>query len=256
MLAVRYATRATRKSEVYLHYEPDEPIGMDYYFWVIRNERRTLVVDCGFTRTVGEHRGRTVLCEPPETLGRLGIDPLSVPQLILTHAHYDHVGNVPAFANAELIVSERKLAFWIGPCGERPQFATSVEAADIAVLAAARRHGRTTAVTGRHAGAPGVEVIEVGGHTPGQLIVVVATATGAVVLASDAVHYYEELDRDWPYTHIADLERTYLGYDTLRAMAAQPGTILVAGHDPAVRTRFPALGGGEPTALGNVYVVR
>ena len=70
------------------------------------------------------------------------------------------------------------------------------------------------------------------------MIVSVATATGTVVLASDAVHFYEEVERDRPFAIIADLPAMYRAYDLLADLAARPGTSLVAGHDPLVRARF------------------
>ncbi len=90
-----------------------------------------------------------------------------------------------------------------------------------------------------------MDLIEVGGHTPGQLIATVstgtpATAAGTAVLASDALHFYEEVERDRPFAILADLPGMYRAYDTLAQLASQPGTHLVAGHDPAVRARFDA----------------
>jgi len=61
---------------------------------------------------------------------------------------------------------------------------------------------------------------------------------GTVVLASDALHFYEEVERDRPFAILADLPGMYRAYDTLAQLAAQPRTHLVAGHDPLVRTRF------------------
>jgi glyoxylase-like metal-dependent hydrolase (beta-lactamase superfamily II) len=87
--------------------------------------------------------------------------------------------------------------------------------------------------------APGVELTEVGGHTPGQLITAVAAPDGSTaVLASDALHFYEEVERDRPFAILADLPAMYLAYDTLALLAGEPNTRLVAGHDPQVRTRF------------------
>ena len=65
-----------------------------------------------------------------------------------------------------------------------------------------------------------------------------ATADGTVILASDALHFYEEVERDRPFAIVADLPAMYRGYDTLAQLAAQPATHLVAGHDPLVRWRF------------------
>jgi hypothetical protein len=58
------------------------------------------------------------------------------------------------------------------------------------------------------------------------------------VLASDALHFYEEVERDRPFAILADLPAMYRAYDTLAQLATEPGTHLVAGHDPLVRSRF------------------
>jgi glyoxylase-like metal-dependent hydrolase (beta-lactamase superfamily II) len=87
--------------------------------------------------------------------------------------------------------------------------------------------------------APGIRLLTVGGHTPGQVIVVVGDR---IVLASDALHFYEEAERDRPFSIVADLPGMYLAYDRLAELAARPGARLVAGHDPGVRERFPTEG--------------
>ena len=58
------------------------------------------------------------------------------------------------------------------------------------------------------------------------------------MLASDALHFYEEVERDRPFAIVADLPGMYRAYDVLADLASQPDTWLVAGHDPLVRTRF------------------
>ena len=81
------------------------------------------------------------------------------------------------------------------------------------------------------------ELIQVGGHTPGQAVLVVATAGGPVVLASDAVHYFEELERDRPFSIVASLADMYAAFDQIRELAGD-GARVVAGHDPLVAERF------------------
>jgi glyoxylase-like metal-dependent hydrolase (beta-lactamase superfamily II) len=242
VIAVRYGTRITRKSEVFLHFgvygEPDAPIGMDYFFWIVRNAERTVLVDCGFNERSGARRGRTMLCPPAEALARLGVEPAGVSQVVVTHAHYDHIGNLGLFPSAEVVISASEYTFWTGPLADRPLFMTSAEAEDLDALRRARQDGRVVLVGGRHTVAPGIEVLEVGGHTPGQLVVLVTTADREVVLASDALHYYEELELDRPFTHVADLPAMYAGFATLRELA-EDGRPLVAGHDPEVMRRFP-----------------
>jgi len=247
VVAVRYATRAASKSTFFLRYhsygEPDAPQSLDYYFWVIGEGPDALVVDTGFDPAVGARRGRTCLCPPREALARLGVDPAAVSRLLITHFHYDHVGNVDAFPHAELLVPERELRFWTGPTASRAQFAEVVEPAEIARIAEAHRAGRAWTMGARTNVAPGVTAIDVGGHSPGQQIVLVETDGGPVVLASDAVHLYEEFELDRPFEIVADLADMYRAYDLVRDLCRLPGAVMVPGHDPEVMRRFPPVDG-------------
>jgi glyoxylase-like metal-dependent hydrolase (beta-lactamase superfamily II) len=240
--ALRYGTRTTRKSECYYRWssygEPDAEIGMDYFFWVLRRGDSVIVVDTGFEPDVGARRGRTCLCPPVELLRRIGVEPASVETVILTHLHYDHTGSLDAFPAAELVVQRAELEFWTSAEAKVPRFAAVVEQDEIARVAAA--HLRL--LDGDEQVGPGIEAICVGGHSPGQTVLVVAGTGRPVVLASDAIHYYEELERERPFEIFYDLEAMIEGYRTVRALSEQPGAALVAGHDPAVMNRFPALG--------------
>lgn len=239
ILAVKYGTRRGKRSEIFLNYhlygEADGPLEMDYFFWVIRNRDRTILVDCGFSDHGGRSRGRTRLADPLAQLAELGITPATVDQLVVTHAHYDHIGNLNAFPRAEVVMTEREYAFWTSPMGGKPLFATSAETDDIAALTELHTTGRLRLIGRRHK-EDGIELIEVGGHTPGQLIVIV---DDRIVLASDALHYYEEMTLDRPFLHVADLPAMYAAFELLRELA--PGRHIVAGHDPDVLRRFPAI---------------
>jgi glyoxylase-like metal-dependent hydrolase (beta-lactamase superfamily II) len=89
-----------------------------------------------------------------------------------------------------------------------------------------------------------VRLIELGGHTPGQLVVLVATPAGPVLLASDATHFTEELDRDMPFKHNTDLRSTFTGLDRMRQWR-ESGTVVavVPGHEPTTFDLFPRLEG-------------
>ncbi|MQA02547.1 MAG: MBL fold metallo-hydrolase [Streptosporangiales bacterium] len=240
VIAVRYGTRTSAKSENYLNYhlygEPDADVTMAYYFWIARNADRTVVIDTGFDTAVGVRRGRTSLIEPRYALTALGVD--TVDQVVATHGHYDHIGNLDLFPTAEVVVDRREYEFWHGPYGDRLLFAAPTELAELRQLTAIRDEGRLTLTGERHDVAPGIEAVRVGGHTPGQLVVTVATADGTAILASDAVHFYEEYELGRPFSVIADLEEMYRAYDLLAEMSQDRGRVLIAGHDPADADRF------------------
>jgi glyoxylase-like metal-dependent hydrolase (beta-lactamase superfamily II) len=247
VLAVRYGTRSTSASQVYLNWfvygEPDFPLEMDYFFWLVRGAGRVILVDTGFAPAAGDRRGRTTIVPPVEALRRLGVQPAAVDTVVVTHGHYDHTGNVSAFPGADVVMSGRELDFWAGPYASRAQFAHSAERPEIEHLVRLDGEGLLRRVSGRAEVAPGVTVREVGGHTPGQLVAEVDAERNPVVLTSDAVHYYEELERDRPFVVVADLAGMYAAFDTVGELAATHGTALVAGHDPLVMQRFPPADG-------------
>lgn len=248
VVIARYGTRTARRSEVFLNYglyaEDDGPIGMDYFVWIVRNAERTILVDTGFSRHGGESRGRDVLIDPPELYARLGVRSELSPLVVITHAHYDHIGNLALFPTSTVVIAEREFAFWTGPLGARALFHHSVEDSELEYLTRRHREGTLTVFDTRYEIVPGVEVIEIGGHTPGQSVVRVNTSDGVVLLASDAVHYYEELERDMPFSSVTNVADMYAGFDRIRGMAASGEIdLVVSGHDPSTLTRFtPATG--------------
>ncbi|HLU56147.1 MAG TPA: N-acyl homoserine lactonase family protein [Pseudonocardia sp.] len=258
VLAVRYGTRTATKADSFLNFhlygEPDASFEMDYSFWLVRGQGRTILFDTGFDAEVGRRRGRTTLVDPVAALAGLGVEPDGIDQVVVTHAHYDHIGNLHRFPDAEVVIARREYEFWTGPYANRFQLAHSTEAAELARLSQIRDQGRLRLVEDSLDLAPGIELVVVGGHTPGQMVAQVAAGGGAVVLAADALHFYEELERDRPFFVVADLVEMYRGFDLLREMTEDPGRLLVAGHDAEVRTRFPGRVAGLPGELAELVV--
>lgn len=251
VVIVKYGTRATTRSDVFLNFhlyrQVDEPMDMDYFFWVLRNERRTVVVDTGFSVAGGASRGRTQLAGVRELLEALGVDRAAGPTVVLTHAHYDHAGNLDLFPASRIVTSSAELEFWQGRHANKVLFHHSVDDEGVAELARANAEGRVDLFSGSCRVAPGIEVLELGGHTPGQAVVKVDTHDGVVLLASDSAHYYEELERDMPFSSVADLVAMYDGFARIRAMV-KSGEVrhVVSGHDPTTLDRFATRGDVGP----------
>lgn len=240
--ALRYASRPTHAASEFfrheLYGEPDGPMRLDYFFWLVRDGRRTVLVDCGFDRARSAAKGRYQDTDPVELLARLDVRPADVDHVVVTHLHYDHCGNVSLFPNATVSLARSELDAWSGQLGQRNLMRWLVEPAEVQMIMELQREGRALLVDSASEVLPGITVSRVGGHTPGQSIVQVRTTAGPIVLASDAMHFYKEAELDRPYNLFTNLEDLYRAYDLLRALQAQPGTTVVAGHDPLVTEQF------------------
>jgi glyoxylase-like metal-dependent hydrolase (beta-lactamase superfamily II) len=219
----------------------DKHMRLDYFTWVIRSPGQDIVMDAGFTAATNRTRGRNHFEDPSRALARLGVDPARVPYVILSHLHYDHCGDLDPFGSARFVVQADEVAFWTGPYGRRPEFARNVEVADILRVVRLNFEGRMLMVDGVREIVDGVWVHKVGGHTPGMQVTLVRTAAGIVVLASDASHFFENVECDRPFAVHTDLVQMYRTFDSMRELATSG--LVVAGHDPGLFQRFPAVDG-------------
>jgi glyoxylase-like metal-dependent hydrolase (beta-lactamase superfamily II) len=237
--AVRYATREARSGENFHGYDPhDAPMPLDYFVWAAVSDEHTLVVDTGFTAEVAAKRGREHLRCPTEGLARLGIDSARVPYVVLTHLHYDHAGNLEKFPAATFVVQDEEMAFWTGRYAGREHFRDTVEVEDVVHLVRENFEGQLRFVDGSEEILPGLEVHKAGGHSAGLQAVRVNTARGNVVLASDAAHFYANVEQDRPFSILHDLARVYGAFDLVLSLAGSPDRV-IPGHDPLVMERFP-----------------
>jgi glyoxylase-like metal-dependent hydrolase (beta-lactamase superfamily II) len=186
------------------------------------------------------------VCDPVEVLGRLGVAAADVRDVVLTHLHYDHTGNLAAFPRARFWVQDAELAFWTGRHAGRGELGAIVTPADVVELVRLNFERRVAFVDGDGEVAPGITVHRVGGHAPGLQVVVVETPAGRVLLASDASHFFANLEDDRPYAIVHSLPGMYAAFDRVRALAERPPrpALVVPGHDPLVMERHPAAGPG------------
>jgi glyoxylase-like metal-dependent hydrolase (beta-lactamase superfamily II) len=243
--AVRYGGLETHRSDVFLNHgdypDADGPATMDYYFWIVRNSARTVVLDTGFDPAVGARRGRTALIDPREAFDALEVVDDPATTVVLSHAHYDHVGNARHFRAATFLMARAEYDFWIGH--PRRLWVTDrlAEAAELDVLERAFDDRRLTLLDGGGPIAPGIDVVAGAGHTPGQLMLAVNTEDGPVLLTSDAVHVVEELERRMPFRHMCDLSAAADTYDVIDELL-RSGRVAraFAGHQPGLLGHYAA----------------
>jgi glyoxylase-like metal-dependent hydrolase (beta-lactamase superfamily II) len=257
VLALKYAELASfRRGDCFIGADDhDRPNPIDYFVWAIRNRDRTIVVDTGFDAVEGAKRGRKVVRAPAAALEHVGISAGQVDQVVVTHLHYDHAGTLSAFPKARFHLQAAEMAFATGPsmCHAHMRHPFTVD--HICEMVKNVYAGRVIFHDGDAEIAPGVTVHRIGGHSRGLQCVRVATASGPVVLASDASHFYENFETSRVFPVTVDVAEVLAGYQRLIALAGSARRI-VPGHDPLVLRRYPALNGATEGIVHRVDVAR
>jgi glyoxylase-like metal-dependent hydrolase (beta-lactamase superfamily II) len=240
--AIRYGTVAerTRNDNFITTDMHDAPMPIDYFVWAIANENRTIVVDTGFDRKEGDKRGRKITRLPSEGLAMVGIDAAKVEDVVITHMHYDHAGTLDDFPAARFHLQEREMQYATGRHMCHAPMGHAYSADHICQMVRKLFDGRVVFHDGVREIAPGISVHLIGGHTMGVQCVRVLTRRGWVVLASDASHFYENMEATSPFPIVYSVGEMIDGFATMRGLA-ESNRHIIPGHDPLVMQRYPAL---------------
>ncbi|WP_170363604.1 N-acyl homoserine lactonase family protein [Ruegeria arenilitoris] len=238
--AIKYADRNARIRADSFIMDDDHaaPHAMDYYLWLLRRGSQVILVDTGYDTDEGLSRGRPIAMDPREAMRPFGIAPEAIQQVIVTHLHYDHAGGLHLFPNATLHMQSAEMAFATGPCMCHGTLRAPFSAGHICEAVKRLYSGKVVFHDGDAELADGVTVHCIGGHSRGLQCVRVRTASGWMVLASDASHYYENFMARKPFPIVVDLQDMLDGFDKLQSLASAPG-LIIPGHDPLVRSVFP-----------------
>ena len=238
--ALRYATLlAYPTHELVAGADTSRRSDLAMMVWLLKGpgDRRVLV-DAGF------YRDEYVLDAKPaefhrssEVLESLGVAVGSITDIIVSHVHWDHVNGADLYPNARVWIQRAEFEYYVGPKGEALH--ADITRADAAMLAKLRAAGRAELVDGDAKEIiPGIRVFTGGRHTYASQYAAVNTRAGTVVIASDNVYLYENLDRHVPIGTTFDAKANLRAQDRMVGMA---GTrrLVIPGHDSEVFKRFP-----------------
>ena len=202
LFAVKYASHQRTQAANYMDPpDPHEAMPMDYFVWAAVSETRTFVIDTGFKAEEAAKRGRDFLRCPTVGLKAIGVDAGAARDVIVTHFHYDHVGNFDKFPQAVFHVQDAEMAFATGRHMLEPRHSSSMNVDDVVGMVRRVYRNQVRFHDGDGELAPGLSLHHIGGHTAGMQSVRVRTRRGWVVVASDAAHYYANMETCNPFPH-------------------------------------------------------
>lgn len=210
--------------------------------WVLKTPDKTIIIDtCGGNDKERPLSPRFDHLSLPflERLADAGVKPEDVDIVILTHLHVDHVGWntrlvdgkwVPTFPNAEYVISATELEVRDPKRGaaSRPPASWNTFNDSVQPLLDA---GKVRVVEGNETLMPGVKLVPIPGHAPGQMGVLVNSGGEEAFFIADVMHNPVQIYHpDWnsKYCENQPLARETRA-DVLKH-AADNGTLLIPGH--------------------------
>jgi glyoxylase-like metal-dependent hydrolase (beta-lactamase superfamily II) len=243
--AIRYATSpGLAASMLVAGADPSRRIDIPFMIWVLKGSGgRNVLVDAGsYHGSVFERWKLVDVVKPSAAIGKVGLAPGDVTDIIVTHIHWDHVNGVDLFPSARVWMQRDEFTHYIDDQGKPKDEAITAD--DAAMLAKLKKEGRVVLVDGDAKEImPGVTVYTGGKHTYATQYVAVRSAAGTVVLASDNIYLYENLEKHLPSGSTGDKDADLRVQERVLRLASSP-RLIIPGHDPAVFERFPKPGDG------------
>jgi glyoxylase-like metal-dependent hydrolase (beta-lactamase superfamily II) len=242
LYAIKFAHHVSRKSLIFLGGDAnDGPMALDYFVWLAIGNGRKVLIDTGFKKSVADRRGRNWIRCPSEAVALLGLTAADITDVVITHLHFDHAGNLDKFPNAFFHIQdqEMQLATSRHMCIHHPTFVGSFECEDVVHMVRHLFSRRLVFHEGDEPLCPGIRLLHMPGHTPGMQVVEVLTARGPVLLISDASHFYANMNEGRPFFMYHRIEDVFASYRRIRSVATSLDHI-IPGHDPLVMEQYPA----------------
>jgi len=148
------------------------------------------------------------------------------------------------FPNAKIWLQREELEYYAGSAWQSRRTHGGIDPDDVITAVKLNLQGKVGLVNGdAQEILPGISCYTGGKHTYASQFVSVNTAAGPVVLASDNMYLWENLEKHVPVAQTLDAASNLRAQDRMKELAGDARHI-VPGHDPAVMTRYKTVAPG------------
>jgi glyoxylase-like metal-dependent hydrolase (beta-lactamase superfamily II) len=219
--------------------DPSRKIEIAMMVWLIKGNGHVVLFDSGFYREKFFKQWKVNdFTKPSEAIAQSGINPEDVTDLVISHMHWDHADGMDLFPKAKIWIQKDEFKYYTGEAWQQPRTHGGIEQEDVLALVRANMEGRVAFLNGDDQEImPGIRSYIGGKHTFQSQFISVNTRSGNVVLASDNMYLYENMEKHLPITQTLDEASNLKSQDRMKQIASDP-KFIIPGHDPAVLERF------------------
>jgi len=226
--------------------DKDRKIDLQMMIWLIKGPGgKNILVDTGcYHENVVKGKGIKDLIKASDAIAKLCLSAADITDVVITHMHWDHADGMDLFPNAKLWIQKDEYGYYTGAAWQAGGKSGGIEPDDVLTIVKLNIAHRVNLVDGDDREIiDGIKVYTGGRHTFASQYVSVRTASGTVVIASDNMYLYENLEKHAAIAQTFDADSNLKAQDRMKQMASRPD-LIVPGHDPSVFVKFPKPGNG------------
>ena len=224
-----------------------DTMNMYFMYWLIKgNNGKKILVDAGFRKDLDifKELKTTFYIRPDSVLLELNIKSDEITDIILTHPHWDHLDGISLFPKAHIWIQKEDYNYFVGESWQKDGRHGGFYKRDVDTMVSLNVAGKLTLVDGDDKEIlPGIKVYTGSRHTYNSQFVLVQTGGDKVILASDNIWIYYNLDhlKSSPYPNGTFDTTAYV--KSMQRMKTLVSSIkyIIPGHDPAIFSRFPMI---------------
>ena len=241
--AIRYASAEDDAAELVMG-APHEKMNLAMVIWLIRGEGRNILFDSGYHRdTFSKEFAATEYIRPDEAVKLAGVQPEEITDIVISHAHWDHMGGIDLFPKALVWIQKEEFRYYTGDAWQAGGDHGGIDPEDVQELVKLNTEGRLRLVDGDNVQLfPGIRAYTGGRHTyASQYLCVEGTPT--FVLASDNLYLYRNLAEHKASATFSDADHAanIRNQERMVQLAGSPDRV-VPGHDALQFQKFPTQG--------------
>lgn len=243
--AIRYATSpGVPVSALVVNGPKDQKVDIAMVVWLIRGGGHTILFDSGFHRdTFLKYFPMQEFLRPDEAVATAGVKPEEVTDIVISHAHWDHMGGIDLFPKAMVWIQHDEYRYYTGDAWQKDGNHGGIDPADVEALVKLNTEHRVRFVDGDNVEIlPGIRAYTGSRHTYDSQYLCVSGHPNWV-LSSDNVYLYLNLKAHLASATFSDADHAANIAQQLRMaeLAGSPDRI-VPGHDILQFQKFPIAG--------------
>lgn len=225
--------------EIALHSTSKDSVKGVFMTWLLKgNNGRIVLVDAGFHRESKFFEDWIKqYTRPDSSLQSMGLKPGDITDIILSHPHWDHLGGVDLFPNAIIWMQKNDYSYFVTDAWQKGGNTTGFDSLDVPKIAGLNAKGRVQLVNGDNIEIiPGIKVYTGSKHTFESQFIVANTPTDKVLIASDNIWFYYNLQ------HMVSIPLTFDPEAYVKTMQRMKTLVkpdlIIPGHDEKIFEKF------------------